>query len=73
MSKKKSSLGRILLRGATRFLFPYDAPRSHGQVNDHRYGDKCTRQYKDSGRTREIAGSELRRNRQRAENYRKNS
>jgi hypothetical protein len=73
MARKSASFGKRFVRGAARFLFPLDAPRSPGHVTSHRLGDKRTRQYADSGREREITGPELRRNRQRDENYRRNS
>jgi hypothetical protein len=70
MARKSDSVGRRLVRDATRFLFPLDAPRSPDHVSSHRLGDKRTRQYADSGREREITGAALRRARQRDENWR---
>ena len=81
--KKSSSWGQSAWDAANRFLFPGYAPRSHGQVNHDNWGDKRTRQYKEhvdqhtgevtGGNTREIKGAELRHNRQRDNNYLKNS
>jgi hypothetical protein len=62
-----------LLRAGHRFLFPADAPRTSHSINHHQLGDQRTRTYRDSGKTREISGAELRRNRQRDENSRRNS
>lgn len=71
MSKNRSSLGRRMLHRAGRFLFPLDTPRTDREVNTHRIGDVRTRQYKDTGHIREITGAELRRARQRDENWRR--
>jgi hypothetical protein len=71
MSKrsKKPSVGQRLLTTATRFLFPGDTRHSRSYVNHQHLGDRRTRQYKDSGQTREIHSAELRRNRQRHDNW----
>jgi hypothetical protein len=79
---KKPSMGQRLLTTTACFLFPGDARHSRSQVNHERWGDRRTRQYKErvdkttgevtAGRTREIYGAELRRNRKRDDNWRKN-
>jgi hypothetical protein len=80
---KKSTWGQSAWTAANRFLFPGDAPRSHGQINHDSWGDRRTRQYKEhvnqhtgevtGGKTRDITGAELRHNRQRDANWINNS
>jgi hypothetical protein len=73
MKRKPETFGGRFVRGATRLLFPMDTPRSHGQINHDRWGDRRERVYKSTGEVRDIKGAELRRNRQRDEDWKWNS